>query len=301
MSNFFRSEIYTLQDPTRTSRFLEEKAYKLVIVVFLLTALSCRLTSTSTPQPSTSPALAPGLQIGIMPTTLGGFTIGRPVDPDRVGGGMLVTVEEVQPKQSVTVAWQRTVEREISSEEPTPVVGIGTPAPTPDIKTMTQEGLITGQALDDAHAALLPIYWPQVETEATDTSLMWLSSQAFNELKETRQTRWSADVLTRLSNLPRWALDQIDEATADRNISLTAEPEFIEFEVTIDNQPTAVQAIEAIDDFGNEYIILDNAENPLILKFTFNAVSTGAIGIDVGIWTLIKAFFSGYQVVEIRQ
>lgn len=84
-------------------------------------------------------------------------------------------------------------------------------------------------------------------------------------------------------------------------IFLRVEPDFVTFELDVNGQDTAVQAIQAFDDFGNEYVILDNLQNPLILKFTYNAVSTGAIGIDVGIWTLIKAVFSGYQIVEIRQ
>jgi hypothetical protein len=33
----------------------------------------------------------------------------------------------------------------------------------------------------------------------------------------------------------------------------------------------------------------------------FSTVSTGAIGIDAGIWALIKVVFSGYQVVEIGE
>lgn len=129
---------------------------------------------------------------------------------------------------------------------------------------------------------------------------MWLSSEAFSQLKDTRETRWSADALTRISNLPRQVLDEIDEAAAEREIYLRAEPDFLTFEVRVNGRETTVQAIQAFDDFGNEYVILDNAQNPLILKFTYNAVSTGAIGIDVGIWTLIKALFSGYQVVEIQ-
>jgi hypothetical protein len=290
-------------DPEKTREFIgrliERKPYTFLIIL-LLTALACRLTPDPTPQPATSSALAPGMQIGVVRTTVGGLTVGNQVDPGQAGGGMLITVQDVQPRQAVTVRWQRTVERVVPPDGPTPVVGVGTPEPTPVMEAITQEGRITGGGLDDAHAALLPIYWPQVETEATETSLMWLSAEAFGELKETRQTGWSADVLTRISNLPRWALDEIDEAAAERDILLTAEPEFVEFEVTVNGDPRTVQAIEAFDDFGNRYLILDDAENPLILKFTFNVVSTGAIGIDVGIWTLIKALFSGYQVVEIQ-
>lgn len=284
----------------RAARLLDKQPGLFCGIVLLLAGLACRLTPGPTPTPTALPSLAPGLEIGIATTTVAGVSLTDQVDPTQAGRGMLITVQEVQPEQAVTVTWQRAVERELPPPGPTPVVGVGTPDPTPVTETIVQEGRITGEGLDDAHAPLLPLYWPQVDPRTTDTSLMWLSAEAFAELKETRQTPWSADVLTRISNLPRRALDQIEEETAGQDIFLTAEPEFIEFEVTVDGRATTVQAIEAFDDFGNRYVILDNAANPLILKFTFNAVSTGAIGIDVGIWTLIKTLFSGYQVIELH-
>ena len=275
----------------------------LIAAATVLAALGCGLAPTPTPASSApgSLDLAPGMQIGVVSTTFGGFGVDSEVNSERPGGGMLVTIEEVQPGESVTVAWQRTVERDVTPAAPTPVVGVGTPDPTPPTETVTERGVITGNGRDDSHAALLPIFWPQVDGETTDTSLMWLSAAAFSELKETRETRWSADVLTRISNLPREALDKINDAAAGREIFLKAEPDFVTFELSVNGQNTTVQAIKAFDDFGNAYVILDNPQNPLILKFTYNAVSTGAIGIDVGIWTLIKAVFSGHQVVEIRQ
>jgi hypothetical protein len=52
----------------------------------------------------------------------------------------------------------------------------------------------------------------------------------------------------------------------------------------LDVDPTVdVEALKAHDDFGNEYIIVADERNPLIVSFTFNAVSTGVIGIDVGV------------------
>jgi hypothetical protein len=272
----------------------------LTCVVTLVFALGCVIMSGPPESPSVDLALTPGMQIGLVTTTVGGLAPRTSVDADEPGGGMLVTVQAVQPGESVTIAWRQAVERELSSQDPEPEVGIGTPEPTPVTEIIIEEGTMTASGLDGAHAALLPLYWPLSEESTTEASLMWLSQEAFDELERTRQTRWSADVLTMFTSLPIWAIEQLNEETAGCELYLTAEPDFVDFDMTVDGQRVRVQAIQAFDDFGNEYIILDNAENPLIVKFRFDAVSTGAVGIDTGIWTLIKAIFSGYQVVEIR-
>lgn len=272
-----------------------------ICMVILVLALGCVTTSqTSEPSPPDL-ALAPGMQIGLVTTTVGGLAPQASVNSDEPGGGMLVTVQTIQSGESVTIAWRQAVERELPPLDPKPVVGIGTPEPTPVTEVIIEEGTISASGLDSAHAALLPLYWPLSEANTTETSLMWLSQEAFEELKRTRRTRWGADVLTMFTYLPVWAIEQLNEETAERELYLTAEPDFVDFDMTVNGQRARFQALQAFDDFGNEYIILDDAENPLIVKFKFNAVSTGAVGIDAGIWMLIKAVFSGYQVVEIRQ
>jgi hypothetical protein len=272
----------------------------IICVMVLVHALGCAATSQSPESPPPDLSLAPGMQIGLVATTVGGLAPRTSVNPDEPGGGTLVTVQEVQPGESVTIIWQQAIEREVPPVGTKPVVGVGTPEPTPMTEIIIEEGTITASGLDSAHAALLPLYWPLSEADTTDTSLMWLSQKAFEELERARQTRWSADVLTRFTHLPVWVIEQLDEETSGRELYLRAEPDFVDFDMTINEQRTRFQAIQAFDDFGNEYIILDNAENPLIVKFKFNAASTGTVGVDAGIWTLIKAIFSGYRVVEIR-
>ena len=272
----------------------------LICAGMVVAILGCGLAPRPTAEPDLELELAPGVQIGVVTTSLGGLMLRDSVDSHEPGGGMWVTIEEVQPGQALTVSWQATTERVIPPEGPTPVVGVGTPAPTPHTEVVTLEGTIGTDRLGDAHSALLPIYWSTFEDDTTDTSLMWLSQEAFDELKRTRQTRWSADVVTQLSNLPAEALAQIADATEGREIYLKAEAEFVDFELSVNGAKARLQAIRAFDDFGNEYLILDDAGNPLIVKFLFNPLSTDPFLLGP-VWTLIKAVFSGYQVVEIRQ
>lgn len=253
----------------------------LICSLVCVVSLSCGLAPRPTAEPGLGLELAPGMEIGVVTTTLGGLAPRTSVDPDTPGGGMLVSVDSVQPGESVTVSWKGTIEREIPPGGPTPAVGIGTPAPTPATQAVPQGGSITADRLKDAHAALLPIYWPSFEATTTDTSLMWLSQDALEELKRTRQTRWSADAVTMLSYLAVLTVEQmaqLDEATRGQEMMLRAEPDLVDFDLSVNGAKQRYQAIQAFDDLGNEYIILDKAENPLIVKFTFNAVSTGAVG-----------------------
>jgi hypothetical protein len=271
------------------------------LLLMLLTAACTETLPLNRPAPApaaTVPALSPGMEIGLVSTTLVGQFARGSVNADEPGGGMLVTVQEVTPGRSVTIGWRRTEAREVAGAA-TPVVGVGTPAPTPQRENVSVARTIRATGLADAHDAYLPLYWQEPGARATETSLLWLSQDAFRELKTTRRTRWTPDIMTRLSLLPLVVLRQLEEEAADREIYLEAGENFVSYDLLLNGQRTAVQAIKAYDSFGNEYLILDNEGNPLILRFTFNVMTTGAIGIDAGVWLLIKSVYSGYQVVHV--
>lgn len=241
--------------------------------------------------------LHPAMEIGIGSTALVGQLGPTEVDPDEPGGGRLVTIEAVDPGE-VRFSWRQTVEREITPTA-TPDVGVGGETPSPEVEIVEETGTITATGIDDAHAPFLPMYWRPGEVQ-TESSAMWLSRAAFRELRDTRQTRWSKDVLSRISRLSEEAVARIHRGIEEVDeVYLNAEADFGAIEITVDQEQTSLQVIEAHDTFGNAYQILDNEANPLVVKFTYDAVSTGFAGIDAGLWALIKTVFSGYQVVSI--
>ena len=247
---------------------------------------------------SSGPGLQSGMEIGLGSTAFVGLAGPSEVDPDEPGGGRLVAVEAVDPGAEVTVSWRRTVEREVTPEEP-PTVGIGEETPTPDVEVVEETGTVTATGLDDAHGSFLPMYWPPGEV-TTGTSAIWLSREAFRELEATRRTAWSRDVLTRISRLGEETVEAIERGAAEADeVYLNAEADPVDFDLSVDGRATTVRAIEAYDTFGNAYTILANAANPLVVEFTYDAVSTGFAGIDAGVWTLIKTVLSGYRVVSI--
>lgn len=252
-------------------------------------------------------SLQPGMEIGLGATALVGLVSESEVDPDEPGGGRLVTIDAVTPGEAVTLSWRRTVAHERTPTETRTDVGVGESTPTPAVEIVEETGTITATGLADSHEPFLPMYWRPEEIQ-TDTSALWLSREAFRELRETRQTAWSRDVITRISRVGVEAASQIDSDVAAeiRNgaaevdeVLLHAEPDFVDVELTVDGQPTTVSAIEAYDSFGNAYTIIDSEQNPLVTEFTYDAVSVGFTGFDTALWTLIKTVFSGYQVVSI--
>lgn len=243
--------------------------------------------------------LRAGMEIGTVFTVAGGQPTRSSVDPDEPGGGRLTTVDAVESGKEVTVSWRQTVERKVTPSA-TPDPGVGTPTPTPETEIVEESGTITATGLATAHEPFLPMYWEPGET-TTETSAMWLSREAYRELEETRETAWSADVLTRVSWVGKSAQERIRDGVKEvDDVTLAAEATYVDFELSVGGRSTTVRAIEAHDSFGNEYVILANAANPLVVKFTYDAVSVGFTGFDTALWSLIKAVFSGYQVLAIE-
>lgn len=253
--------------------------------------------------PSPAPSnlrLQTGMEIGMGFTGFGGLVAPSEVDADKPDGGRLITVGALDPGEQVTVSWRETVEREITPTG-TRDAGVGTQTPTPETEIVERTGTLTASGLAAAHASFLPMFWDPGET-TTETSAMWLSREALQELTETRQTAWSPDVLTRIAWVGKEVQERIHSAVEnvdEEEVVLEAEADFVNFELTVNRQRTSVKAIKAHDSFGNEYIIVANDANPLVVKFTYNAVSTGVSGFDTGLWSLIKAVYSGYQVVSL--
>lgn len=251
--------------------------------------------------------LRTGMKIGLSSTAFVGLVSQSEVDPDEPGGGRLVTIEAISPGEEVTLSWRQTVENEITPTGTPPTVGVGESTPTPEVEIVEETGTITASGLADSHEPYLPMYW-QPGAMQTETSAIWLSREAFQELKETRQTAWSRDVITRISRVGLEANAQIDSRVAEQvrdgaaevdEVLLHAEPDFVDVDLTVNGQPATVSAIGAYDSFGNAYKIINSEENPLVTKFTYDAVSVGFTGFDTALWTLIKTVFSGYQVVSI--
>lgn len=229
---------------------------------------------------------------------LGGFL------PDLTGstkGVRYVTVTRFVPKEVAAIRWMTVEERESEASQKaraeydrllsrkTYAIGEKVPPP-PDAQKEkeTAEGAITDLNLKTAHALFPPVYWtPGDPIIRNEQSGVWLSDEAFEELRQTRKTVLHFGVLDatagkiskNISHL-RSALDRLrGQAQEDPKIKettlLKADADFADWTLKVNGQEVTVSAIRAKNWFG-EILVLNNRQNPLILKMTLNPMLAGA-------------------------
>lgn len=263
--------------------------------------------------------LRPGMTIRLAPTVLGlGASLSRWTGDDT--GIKAVSVVEAAA-DGLVVEWREKVKEETEGsrrrrqafEDDRPRSGVGEPepeAPPPDYVERVKRGRLHATGFEASRRMNLPALWPEGEHELEQGSLLWMSPTAFRELRATRQTVWRLGIvgsslgepvaaLTELSRGLEALRARLEESEPERRAfdSIEAEADFATFELAVDGRPTAVRAILARNWFA-EYVILDNQENPLILKVTLNPLSGGALDVFSPLGALKSIL--GYQVLELE-
>jgi hypothetical protein len=158
-----------------------------------------------------------------------------------------------------------------------------------------------------SHELYLPIKWKMDEDHARSSSV-WVSDDVFQELSRTRNstvyldavetagevTLGNEELQTAVANLRETVRDVADRTDVD---FMKAEGDVVEWPIIVNQQEIKVQAIKARNWFG-EIVVLNNPDNPLILKFEFNP---NVEGIEAGSeeMNIIRGLL-GYEVVEIK-
>jgi hypothetical protein len=140
------------------------------------------------------------------------------------------------------------------------------------------------------------------------SSSVWVSDDVFQELSRTRNstvyldavetagevTLGNEELQTAVANLRETVRDVADRTDVD---FMKAEGDVVEWPIIVNQQEIKVQAIKARNWFG-EIVVLNNPDNPLILKFEFNP---NVEGIEAGSeeMNIIRGLL-GYEVVEIK-
>jgi hypothetical protein len=138
-----------------------------------------------------------------------------------------------------------------------------------------------------ARAMLLPAFWPPGKTMASKNGGLWLSRAAFDELERRGATEWriglNDDPLGTLSAAFKafnaLATELSASATATEAVSpftLTKKDVIDAFPLTIDGSLVLVRAVTASSWFA-DFVVLDNPDDPLILKVTVNPAASPAL------------------------
>jgi len=203
-------------------------------------------------------ALKPGLAFTVRPSALGvSGAIDEAFGID--GRALSVEVTEADPEDALSLAW----------------------------KTGSATGTLALAEYEGAHAMLLPAFWLKGESSAAGNGGLWLSRAAYDELAGAGKTEWRLGLAENAFSALSRAFKTFNDLSARLSGSATAtqvaSPFTIEktavieaYPLTVGGRIVLVRAIKATSWFA-EFLVLENPENPLILKVVVNPVAAPAL------------------------
>lgn len=254
--------------------------------------------------------LKPQSRLILSPTVLG---VGAGLLPDR---RTVVTMDVWKPRDKAAFTWTRTEKREteasVQARAAFAAKKVGTPIgtatdapPAPVYEDVEKKGTIAIQNLRDSESNFLPSFWPEGAHDASNNGVLFLSHAVYEKLRTTKKAPWHPGLFENpvgaVLDVSETVLSQIagvkEKVQLRREASeLTADDDFSTFSLVVNGEKKEVRVFGA-HDAAAEYVILDNADAPLILKATLHPLSSGALDILTPLGVL-KAF-AGYEVTEV--
>ncbi|MFH1089531.1 MAG: hypothetical protein V1716_03860 [Candidatus Uhrbacteria bacterium] len=297
---------------------MKNKYFLVLFTTLVLAGFGCSPTIPASDTAAKDTAEAVDFQSGstvtIKQTVFGlGGIFAETVSGDGLAEYQLV-VDSFVPENFVSFSWSNKVEVETADsiavreafEAASHPIGDTTKAPTPVYETVTKTGNYSTTALDNGTKILLPAYWSEGDQSFEDNSIIWLSKEQYESLVSTKTATLSLGLfdekiasLVGMSDSVQNALNTLQQKAADASKSqdiykLTADNDWQTYSLLVDGTEKTVQTIQANNWFGS-YVILANAENPLVLKATLNPFALGSFNISSPL-----SSFLGYEVTEIK-
>lgn len=149
------------------------------------------------------------------------------------------------------------------------------------------DGALTLSQYADAQAMLLPAFWQTGEMSASHNGGLWLARTAYDDLAAGREIEWRISLADGAMATLSTALQTFNALSTKILGSATAVPEISPFTVKktgtaeafplmIDGRAVLLRTIQASSWFA-DFVILDNPENPLILKVAVHPVAGPAL------------------------
>ncbi len=262
----------------------------------------------------------PGSQIEIRQTYLGvGAQEAEKLSGGDKSGVRIITIDRFAPMNIANLRWQlsqdmetqESIDARSSYNETVKNLEDGEQAPqepevTKDRQTVV--GSLNDINLKNTHKIFLPAYWPTGEGTISDLSGIWVSAEVYEELKGTKNSTIYFGVLDSalfgaLSIADEFskaisALRKDSAAISNKvDVDLVNADDPSDWNLMVNGKEVTVQVIKARNWFG-EIVVLDNPQNPLILKMTFNPISAGALDLISG--TAFLKTLLGYEVTQLN-
>jgi hypothetical protein len=195
-------------------------------------------------------------------------------------------------------------------------------APKAEYEETVRTGSVRSESMNDARTLTLPDKWPEGAAGIDKgSSLVWLSSEQYEELVRTRSTEMSLGLfdesLLRAEELsekvsafinkinsivPEMMGDAVvvDEPSDEEEsvTTINAQGDWGEYELSINGQRTKVRTIEAQNSFG-AFTFLANPENPLLLEVILTPLAQGTLE-AISPSGFVEGF-GGYEVFEVTR
>lgn len=216
-----------------------------------------------------------------------------------------VTITEFAPANTASLRWSTTMEKEtaasqkakteyeakLKSAKGDALAELMKSPPKIEYETSNASGTVSAIQLQASHQLALPFAWPASKdlSLATGSSAIWLSDDAFLELHNTKRTVLNlgffdeaANAMLKNAKELKAAMDRLktqavnqEKSTGEDLTLVKAEPEFIEWPLKVNGQEIKVSAIRGKNWFG-EFVVLNNRQNPMVLKLSVNPVTAAA-------------------------
>lgn len=236
------------------------------------------------------------LRFVVRPTIFG---LVPPPDPANYGE-VFVRVREVGEDGSLALYYEikEEVQKKLDPEKKPP-------RRKPQPQTTIRRGLITAERKAGHRYILPPLFWQNGDFE-TPSGLLWLSKHQFSALKLSSQTAWEIGAS---NGMAQWAKEEYEQVLrklqgtaaqpGDSRTVLQVVETSASYPVVVNGARVRLPAIKAHDSLGlAEYWILDDPDNPLVLKLTY--ISGWAPGTTDGAEGYSIFSGGGFAVVEIN-
>lgn len=250
--------------------------------------------------------------------TMVGFGSALPELLGQRDGVKAVTVKRFAPMNVAELEWSMEAKRETEASrtereayERARDAGEAATLPAVRFETKPSSGSLKAIGLRSPHTTSLPASWPEGESSLREEqSGLWLSDDAYQELSRTGLTTLNLGVFDEETNRLAQGLQDVNKALSalrarasedGKNHDLTlmkADAERVTVPLDINGVEVKVTAIRAKNWFG-EITVLDNRQNPLILKLTINPLSAGLAETLGGSLSSLDQLL-GYEIKKLR-